>query len=106
MNNELIRLIIEIVAFAGLAVLCYFMPKIASKSMDKNAVLTYVASWAYKFVVAAKNQMLGSTGKEKYDYVANEVKKVCETQGITFNEELIKALIEEAYDKMKQREKE
>ncbi|MBR2589862.1 MAG: hypothetical protein IKE65_02960 [Clostridia bacterium] len=80
MNNEVIRLIIEIVGFAAVAVLCYFMPNISSKVMDKNAILTYLASWAYKLVVAAKNQMVGKTGTEKFNYVATEIQKICEAQ--------------------------
>ena len=67
--------------------------------------LTFVANWAYSFVVEAKNLLVDSTGAEKKKAVTRKLKTICERYKINLSSEQISALIEDAYSAMKAGEK-
>jgi uncharacterized protein YpuA (DUF1002 family) len=93
-----VGLVISIIAF-----LCgkYVFP-----SLKNNEIISDITSWVYKFVVSAKNQFGDNKGKEKLAYVTEQVNALCEKYKINLTDEQIRALIESAYDAMKQAQKE
>lgn len=77
----------------------YVFPHININS-DKIAT---ISAWVYKFVVSAKNQFDGKyTGEQKLEYVTTQIKTLCDKYKIELNDEQIRALIEDAYDMMKE----
>lgn len=77
----------------------YVFPKIKIDVYKIEAI----SSWVYKFVVSAKNQFEGKyTGEQKLTYVTEQVKTLCDKYKIKLTDEQIRALIEEAYDLMKE----
>ena len=76
----------------------YVFPNIKINS-DKIQI---ISSWVYKFVVSAKNQFEDEyTGSQKREYVTEQVKILCEKYKIELSDEQIRALIEDAYDMVK-----
>ena len=99
MENILYYAIGLVVAVVGWLLGRYVFPKI---NIDMNKVQT-ISNWVYKFVVSAKNQFEGKyTGEQKLNYVTEQVKTLCDKYKITLSDEQIRALIEDAYDIMKQ----
>ena len=95
-----IELVLAIVAFL-LGRYVFPVVKEYFNELNKDDVST-VASWVYKFVVSAKNQFEDGCGKQKLEYVTEQVSALCERNNITLTPEQIRALIEDAYVLMKQ----
>lgn len=99
MENILYYAIGLVVAVVGWLLGRYVFPKI---NIDADKVYM-ISNWVYKFVVSAKNQFEGKyTGEQKLEYVTEQVKALCDKYKITLSDEQIRALIEDAYDIMKQ----
>lgn len=98
-DNNLVVLIINIIVL----VLSYLVGRfMVPKATDKQlTTLDYVSQWAYKFVVAAKNLFSNKTGSEKKEYVIQQIQILLKTIGVTMSDEQISALIEDAYNQMK-----
>ena len=67
-----------------------------------NENVSTVAYWVYKFVISAKNQFGDNCGKQKLEYVTEQVSDFCQRNNINLTDEQIRALIEDAYVLMKQ----
>ena len=77
----------------------YVFPKI-NLSSDK---ISTISDWVYKFVVSAKNQFDGKyTSEQKLAYVTEQVEVLCKKYKIELSDEQIRALMEDAYDMMKE----
>ena len=98
--NDIIYYAIGLVLSAiGFVLGKYVFPKI---KIDSKIIET-ISSWVYKFVVSAKNQFEGKyTGEQKLAYVTEQVKALCAKYKVQLTDEQIRALIEDAYDLMKQ----
>jgi uncharacterized protein YpuA (DUF1002 family) len=98
MENIIYYAISLAVAIVGWVFGRYVFPKI---NIDTNK-LQAISDWVYKFVVSAKNQFEGKyTGEQKLAYVTEQVKVLCNKYKITLTDEQIRALIEDAYDIVK-----
>lgn len=99
MNHILYYIIGLAISLVGYVVGRYIFPKIHI-DVDKVQV---ISDWVYKFVVSAKNQFEGKyTGEQKLDYVTKQIKILCDKYKVKLNDEQIRALIEDAYDIIKQ----
>lgn len=96
--------LVNIIATVVLAVVAVLLGKNVTSSNSTTTIaqesLAYITSWAYKFVVNAKNKLVEKSGSEKFAYVLEEVKKIAEAQGFDFSEEQLSAIVEEQYEKM------
>lgn len=103
-NNINVADVINIVAAIILSVVAILLGKKTTSGNTTTAIaqesLAYITSWAYKFVVNAKNKLVEKSGSEKFAYVLEEVKKIAEAQGYDFSEEQLSAIVEEQYEKM------
>lgn len=95
-----IELVVAIIAFLFGR---YVFPTVKQYFSElNNDNVSTIASWAYKFVVSAKNQFEDGCGEEKLAYVTEQVSALCERNNIALTSEQIRALIEDAYVLMKQ----
>lgn len=65
-----------------------------------TTAIEYVSKIAYNFVIYAKNKLTEKTGNEKYDYVVEQVTKICKEKGLTLTEDEINAIVETQYQNM------
>ena len=103
MSNWVSTLIEVVVIIVGL--ICFnYIPQLKNGSfkniINTSSALDFVSKAAFDFVVFAKNKLSDKTGNEKFDYVVEQIKKVCEQNNITITEEQIKAIIEKSYQAM------
>lgn len=90
----------------GIAIVVFLIGKYIFPALKNNEKIANITSWVYKFVISAKNQFKDYTGEQKLEYVTEQVKVLCEKYKITLTDEQIRALIEDAYDMMKQTQQE
>ena len=97
-NNFIFLIINIIVLIVSYLVGRFLVPKVINQQLD---TLNYVSQWAYKFVVAAENLFKNHSGSEKKEYVVAQIQILLKTIGIKMSDEQISALIEDAYEQMK-----
>lgn len=102
MKAEIIMKVIE----AVILVLAFLFGKYVIPKFANSQDLTYLIEWVNKLVLSAKNIYKDNQGKEKLEYVTAALKEICNKAHIEITDEQIRALIEEAYNTMKQAEKE
>lgn len=102
MKTEIIMKVVE----AVILILAFLFGKYVMPKFANNQDLTYLIKWVNKLVLSAKNIYEDNQGKEKLAYVTGALKEICKKAHIEITDEQIRALIEEAYNIMKQAEKE
>jgi hypothetical protein len=85
-----------------IAIVVFLIGRYVFPALKNNETIASITSWAYKFVVSAKNQFENYTGEQKLEYVTEQVNALCEKYKIELTDEQVRALIEDAYDMMKQ----
>ena len=102
MNDIIYYAISLVIAIVTFLLGKYVFPTVKQyvDSLDLNNA-TGMAYWVYKFVVSAKNQFNDNCGKQKLEYVTEQVKALCDKYEIDLTEAQIRALIEDAYTEMK-----
>lgn len=99
MNKEIIfSLIYCIVTVGAFCAGKYIFPKIPESAKEK---LTYLAEWAAKFVVWAREFLKTESGEEKMAAVIKQLKAIAEEAGLDVTEEQLKAIAQTAYEAMK-----
>lgn len=96
MGQIIYALIYLVVTVAAFLLGKYVTPKILT-----NETLITLGEWVYKFVVSAKNQYEDGQGEEKREYVTQLIKELCKKVRIELTDDQIRALIEDAYQQMK-----
>ena len=81
----------------------YVFPKLKSVTIDSdNEFIKAISTWAYDYVVDAKNTFPNDTpGYDKKAWVSERLSDLLDGWGVDLSEEQISALIEAAYDQMK-----
>lgn len=100
--NQIIYLVIQLV----LMIIAYVLGKYVTPKLVTNKTIAVLSEWAYKLVVSAKRIFEDGEGEVKREYVTKAIKAICKKCNISLTEEQIRALIEDAYELMKQTEKE
>lgn len=85
-----------------IAIVTFLLGKYVFPTIKKSDKLSDIVSWVYKFVISAKNQFGDNKGEEKREYVTKQIKTLCEKYRVELTDEQIRALIEDAYDMMKE----
>lgn len=99
MNKEIIfSLIYCIVTVGAFCAGKYIFPKIPESAKEK---LTYLAEWAAKFVIWAREFLKTESGEEKMAAVVRQLKAIAEEAGLDVTEEQLKAIAQTAYEAMK-----
>lgn len=101
MKSEIITVIIQIIILLAGALIIKIIPGSADNIFSKTEL---ISGWAYKFAVNAKNMLSSATGEEKKKLVLSQLQGFAEKNGISLSDEEFSALIEEAYDKMTEKE--
>lgn len=105
MNEEIIKLIVDVLAVVAAYFLGKYLPAAKIKSVELaadatiNAIET-VAKWADVFVHDARQHLKNESGEDKMNYVISEVSKIVNKGMEYFTEEQIRAVAQKAYDKM------
>lgn len=100
MNNELLKLIIELVIIvAGFLAGRYVLPKYKTNVQSAVTQFEFILKYAESFCAYAR-QFLNSSGEEKMNDVVSKLKEICDQQGITVDENTLKAIAQKAYDSM------
>jgi hypothetical protein len=86
----------------AISIIAFLCGKYVFPAIKNNETISDITTWVYKFVVSAKNQFEDGCGKQKLDYVTEQVSALCERNNISLTSEQIRALIEDAYILMKQ----
>lgn len=97
--------IIFAIIYLVVAVGAFLLGKYVKPAIMNSETITAISAWVYKFVISAKNQFEDGQGEEKLAYVTVLVKELCNRVGVKLTDEQIRALIEDAYDIMKETEK-
>lgn len=84
-----------------IAIVTFLLGKYVFPAIKKSDKMSDIVSWVYKFVISAKNQFGDDKGETKREYVTKQIKILCEKYKIELTDEQIRALIEDAYDMMK-----
>ena len=104
MQDNGLMMIIELVAvviafFVGRYVLPKYKTTIDKAVTEFQLILNYAESFC-----AYARQFLNSPGEEKMNSVVAKLKIICEQQGISVDEETLRAIAQKAYDAMKANE--
>lgn len=94
------QMVIIIVEAAALILWMIFVKSSFSAKVLTSDKVAFIADWAYRLVINAKNILEISTGEEKKRAVLNQLEKIAEKNNISFSKTELSALIEEAYEKM------
>ena len=105
MDNQFIILMIQICALVA----SYFIGKyIGNKSpeniQDITAKVNLIIKYADKFVSWAKYFMNDSSGEEKMTEVTKQLKIIADRYNLNITDNEIKAIVQKAYDQMKNEE--
>lgn len=92
--------VIILVEAAALILWMIFVKTSFSAKILSSDRVAFIADWAYRLVINAKNILEISTGAEKKKSVLMQLEKIAEKNNISFSKTELSALIEEAYEKM------
>jgi LL-H family phage holin len=96
-NIDITEIIGAIITLIGIVITAFVIPYIKTKTNDAQyTLLAAMVKSAVYFAESYFNTSYGQ-GKEKSDYVLKYVQEKCKSIGITFNENDVKQLIEEAW---------
>ena len=100
MNNIIVSGIYFIVILCSFFIGKYIFPKIKKTDIE---TIRCLSEWAYKFVVNARNLFGDSmTGADKKDMVELQLIELAKSYNIKISNDQISALIEDAYNTMKE----
>lgn len=100
MNNVIVSGIYFIVILCSFLIGKYIFPKIKKTDIE---TVRWLSEWAYKLVVNARNLSVDSmTGAEKKDMVELQLIELAKSYNIKISNDQISALIEDAYNTMKE----
>lgn len=101
-ENDILKLGIDLaVTIIAFLVGRYILPKYKSTIQQYAAEFAVILSYAESFVAYARQFLTDYTGEQKMNTVIEELKKICEKQGIDVDEKTLKAIAQKAYDAMK-----
>ena len=96
----IIELVVVVIAFfVGRYVLPKYKTTIDKAVTEFQLILNYAESFC-----AYARQFLNAPGEEKMNSVVAKLKIICEQQGISVDEETLRAIAQKAYDAMKANE--
>lgn len=98
MENIIIQAVGLAITVAAFVAGRYIAPNI---SKDVASKLNVLAAWAEKFVVAAREFMKSSSGKEKMDQVVKQLGVIAKEAGLNVTEDQLRAIAQSAYEAMK-----
>ncbi len=99
MNKEVIFSIMYCLVTVGAFCAGKFVfPKIPASVKDK---MSYLAEWAAKFVVWAREFLKSESGEKKMDAVVDQLKAIAREVGLDVTEDQLKAIVQTAYEAMK-----
>lgn len=101
MNNIIYYFLLFVFALGGYLTKKYIFPAVAAANEMDPETLSGLAKWALKFCRAAKNMAASlPSGKDKRNWVLEQITTVCDKLNIDLTEEQKRALLEAAYDEM------